>query len=102
MTFSPRLSYFLFKGLEICLQFLLRHILHWFWTSSIKKAHIWQNAVSHDVVKMTIWLKKIEKKKQNIVTVPCSPRKDQILRIWYFHATIPNSDLNINNIAHKK
>ena len=37
------------------------------------------------------------KKKQNIATVPRSSRKDQILTIWHFHATTPNSDLNINN-----
>ena len=44
-----------------------------------------------------------ENKKQNIVTVPCSPKKDQILTIWHFHATTPNSDLNINNnMANKK
>ena len=42
-------------------------------------------------------------KKQNIVTVPCSSRKDEILIIWYFHATTPNSNLNINNnMAYKK
>ena len=36
-------------------------------------------------------------KKQNIVTVPCSSRKDEILIIWYFHATTIN-----NNMAYKK
>ena len=38
-----------------------------------------------------------ENKEQNIATVPRSSRKDQILTIWHFHATTPNSDLNINN-----
>ena len=33
----------------------------------------------------------------------CSLRKDHILTIWHFHATTPNSDLNINNnMANKK
>ena len=50
---------------------------------------------------MIIQLKKI--KKQNIVTVLCSSRIDQILTIWHFHTTTPNSDLNINNnMANKK
>ena len=42
-------------------------------------------------------LVKDSKKKKNVVTVPCSSRKDQILTIWHFHVTTPNSDLNINN-----
>ena len=44
-----------------------------------------------------------ENKKQNIVTVSCSLRKNQILTIWHFHATTRNNDLNINNnMANKK
>ena len=38
----------------------------------------------------------------NIVTEPCSSRKDQILTIWHFHATTPNNDLSINNNMTKK
>lgn len=52
------------------------------------------------LLKMVIWLNKI--KKNNIVTVPCSSGKDQILTIWYFHAKTPNSDLHINKNMDKK
>ena len=42
-------------------------------------------------------------KKQNIATVPHSSKKDQIFKIWHFHATTLNSDLYINNkMANKK
>ena len=67
--------------------------LHFFLESNYKLVPLvlWQNAANYDVVDMIIWLKKI--KKQNNVMVPCSSKEDQILRIWYFGATTPNSDL---------
>ena len=44
-----------------------------------------------------------ENKKKDFVTVPCSSRNAQILTIWHFHTTTPNSDLNIsNNMANQK
>ena len=44
-----------------------------------------------------------ENKKTEYFHWPCSSRKDQISTIWHFHATNPNSDLNINNnMANKK
>ena len=43
------------------------------------------------------------KKNNNIITVPCSSKKDQLLTIWHFHTTTPNSDLNTsNNMTNKK
>ena len=38
-----------------------------------------------------------ENKKTEYCHWPCSSRKDQILTIWHFQTTTPNSDLNINN-----
>ena len=59
------------------------------------EAHIWQNVANLGVFK-NYHLVEENKKKQNIV-VSRSSRKAQISTIWYFHATTPNSDLNINN-----
>ena len=57
---------------------------------------------NHGAVKKNDYLVQ-KNKQQNIVTVPCSLRKDQILTNWHFLVTSPNSDLNINNnMANKK
>ena len=68
-----------------------------------KMRHIFCKMLQIMVLLKDAHLVEENEKKNNIDNVLCSSKKDQILKIWHFHSTTPNNDLNIkNNMANKK